>query len=50
MKEITLKIPDKKFRFFMELVENLGFVTVKEVIVEGKGIKLSIEEFKTLCK
>ena len=30
MKEITLKIPDKKFRFFMELIESLGFVTVKE--------------------
>jgi hypothetical protein len=26
MKEITLRIPDNKFRFFMELLESLGFV------------------------
>lgn len=30
MKEVTLKIPDKKFRFFMELVKSLDFVKVKE--------------------
>ena len=30
MKEITLKIPDKKFRFFMELIKSLDFVQVKE--------------------
>jgi len=28
MKEVTLKIPDNKFRFFMELVKSLGFVQV----------------------
>ena len=71
MKEITLKIPDKKFRFFMELVKNLGFVVVNESenkekpydpefvakvkkgnrdIAEGKGVKMSIDEFKALCK
>ncbi|MCB0430806.1 MAG: hypothetical protein H6585_09190 [Flavobacteriales bacterium] len=25
MKEVTLKIPDKRFGFFMELVKQLGF-------------------------
>ncbi len=30
MKEVTLKIPDKKFNFFMELVQQLGFETAKE--------------------
>lgn len=71
MKEITLKIPDKKFRFFMELVESLGFLVVNESenmeepydpefvakvkqgdrdFAEGKGIKMSIDDFKALCK
>ncbi len=31
MKEVTLKIPDKKFNFFMELVEQLGFEATKEI-------------------
>jgi len=26
MKQVTLNIPDKKFHFFMELVNNLGFI------------------------
>lgn len=30
MKEITLKIPNNKFRFFMELIKNLGFVKVED--------------------
>ncbi|MEQ8909134.1 MAG: hypothetical protein RIC95_08070 [Vicingaceae bacterium] len=25
MKEVTLKVPDKKYSFFMELVKQLGF-------------------------
>lgn len=25
MKEVTLKIPDKKFEFFMDLIKQLGF-------------------------
>jgi hypothetical protein len=31
MKEITIKIPEKKLSFFMELVRNLGFEVKKEV-------------------
>ncbi len=38
MKQITIYIPDNKYRFFLELVKNLGFakLSVKE--------KLSTEE------
>jgi hypothetical protein len=31
MKEVTLKIPDKKFKFFMELIKHLGFEVSEEV-------------------
>lgn len=31
MKEITLKIPDKKVEFFMELVKELGFEVQEEI-------------------
>lgn len=30
MKEVTLKIPDKKFGFFMKLVKELGFEVYEE--------------------
>jgi hypothetical protein len=72
MKQITLKIPDKKFKFFMELIKSLDFVKVEDArdsvespydpgfvekilqgdkdIAEGKGIKMTVEEFKALCK
>jgi hypothetical protein len=33
MKEITLKIPDKKFNFFMELVNQLGIEVSKDEII-----------------
>ncbi len=29
MKQITLNIPDKKYVFFKELIENLGFVKIE---------------------
>jgi hypothetical protein len=31
MKEVTLKIPDKKLRFFLELVKELGFEIHDEI-------------------
>ncbi|TVP52016.1 MAG: hypothetical protein EA341_03885 [Mongoliibacter sp.] len=34
MKQITIKIPDNKYSFFLELVKNLG-LTVKEETLEG---------------
>jgi hypothetical protein len=30
MKEITLRIPEDKYKFFMELVKSLGFVKIKQ--------------------
>ena len=30
MKQVTVRIPDNKFQFFMELIKNLGFVQVEE--------------------
>lgn len=30
MKEVTLKVPDKKLSFFMELVKQLGLEVTKE--------------------
>lgn len=54
MKEITLKIPDNKYNFFMSLMKNLGFVKV-EVVDDGdskeeviKNIKQGFEEMKLI--
>jgi hypothetical protein len=33
MKEITLKVPDKKLNFFMELVKQLGFEVTQDDLV-----------------
>jgi hypothetical protein len=33
MKQVILNIPDSKFRFFMELVKNLGFVKTTDVSI-----------------
>jgi hypothetical protein len=30
MKEVTLRIPDDKYSFFMELLKNFEFVTIEE--------------------
>lgn len=40
MKEVTLKIPDNKYSFFMELVGNLGFEKVEDIDIpeEHKAI------------
>lgn len=40
MKEVTLRIPDKKFGFFMELIEQLGIEVAEEVEIpeEHKAI------------
>lgn len=72
MKQITLKIPDDRYKFFLELVQSLDFVRVTEKlesegsqyepefvesilqgekdIAAGKGIKMSIDEFRSLSK
>jgi hypothetical protein len=33
MKEITIKVPDKKLNFFMELVKQLGIEVTKEDVI-----------------
>ncbi|KOH46372.1 addiction module protein [Sunxiuqinia dokdonensis] len=40
MKEVTLKIPDKKFGFFMELVKQLGIEVAEDMEIpeEHKAI------------
>ena len=50
MKEVTLKISDNKFQFFMELIRNLDFVQVdtsedskKDIL---KNIKTGLNEVK----
>lgn len=30
MKQVTLKIPDNKYSFFLELIKNLGFESVND--------------------
>lgn len=52
MKEVTLRIPDKEYSFFMKLVKNLGFVSIekedkgdsKEEIIQN--LKSGLEEMK----
>lgn len=46
MKEITIKIPEKKLSFFMELVRNLGFEVKKEVDIPDKHKELVKERIK----
>jgi hypothetical protein len=44
MKEVTLQIDDSKFKFFMELVQSLDFVKVKEVSDYNEPTKKEILE------
>jgi len=45
MKEITLKIPDKRFNFFMDLIKQLGF----EISRENEIIEIP-EEHKSIVR
>jgi len=40
MKQVTLNIPDSKYQFFIELINNLGFDTPAEIFIpeEHKAI------------
>ncbi|MDT0642935.1 hypothetical protein RM553_08840 [Zunongwangia sp. F363] len=44
MREVTLKIPDKKLRFFLELVEQLGFEISKESIPPSEEHKSTVRK------
>ena len=44
MKEITIKVPDKKLGFFMELVKQLGIEVTKEDTVLQEWQKEQLDE------
>lgn len=53
MKQITIKIPDNKYSFFLELVKNLGLEKVKEEPVEAseealQGLEQGFKEVKLI--
>ena len=47
MKEVTLRIPDKKFGFFMELIKQLGFEVSEEVEIPEEHKDIVRERIKT---
>lgn len=47
MKEVTLKIPDKKLSFFMELIKQLGFEVSEEVEIPEEHKAIVRERIKT---
>jgi len=53
MKQITLNIPEDKYSFFLELVENLGLEKVKEEQIEAgqevlEGLEQGFKEVKMI--
>ncbi len=52
MKEITLKIPDNNFPFFMQLMQQLGYVKIDEEVktVPEHHKKIIRERLKTISK
>ena len=46
MKEVTLKIPDKKLAFFMELIKQLGFEVSEEVEIPEEHKEIVRERIK----
>lgn len=47
MKEVTLKIPEKKLDFFMELVSQLGFEVCEDVDIPEEHKAIVRERIKT---
>lgn len=53
MKQITINIPDHKYTFFIELVQNLGLEKVKEETVNSNqksiaGLEQGFKEVKPI--
>jgi hypothetical protein len=54
MKQVTIQVPDKKYQFFIELVNSLGFVKKVEVAEEPSkeqilaGIQDAVNEVKQI--
>lgn len=47
MKEVTLKIPDNKLSFFMELIKQLGFEVTQEVEIPEEQKKIVRERISS---
>lgn len=47
MKKVTLKIPDKKFGFFMELIKQLGFEVSEETEIPEEHKAIVRERIET---
>jgi hypothetical protein len=47
MKEVTIKIPDKKFGFFMELILQLGFEVAGEAEIPEEHKAIVRERIRT---
>jgi hypothetical protein len=50
MREITLKIPDKKISFFMELVNQLGLEIKNDIIIPEKHSQIVLERIEASKK
>lgn len=50
MKEITLKIPDQKVHFFMELIDQLGFEVSMEGDIPTERELIISEEHKSIVR
>ena len=51
MKQITLNIPDEKFPFFIELIENMDFVSIiDDYDIPEVHQKLVMERFEKVRK
>lgn len=53
MKEVTVQVPDKKYPFFLELVNSLGLKKVGQTDKSGKGqiiagVREAVEEMKLI--
>lgn len=49
MKEVTLRIPDNKFKFFMELIKQLGFEIQTEKDAREEDYEIP-EEHKAIVR
>jgi hypothetical protein len=47
MKEVTLKIPDKEFDFFMELIKHLGFEVADEMEIPEEHKSIVVERINS---
>ncbi len=46
MKEVTIKIPDTKFNFFMELMKQLGFEVTHKYDIPEEHISVVMDRIK----